>query len=64
MTFDTLRASRKKARIGLRELARHLVMSPQYLSDLETGKRGSQNAITRAAAGLREMVKARKAGGK
>ena len=61
MTADTLRARRKKARIGLRELARHLVISPQYLSDLETGKRGSQAAIARAAAGLRVLVRARKA---
>lgn len=45
---QTLRAERKRARFGLREVAREMAISAPYLHDLEHGRRAwTQELIDR-----------------
>jgi predicted transcriptional regulator len=56
-----LRARRKLAGLGLRQLARSLELSPSYISDIERGKRNATQAIVEVYAA---MVPKRRAPGK
>lgn len=49
---QSLRASRKRAGISLREVARRLSFSAGYISDIEFGKRACPESIQRAYNGF------------
>ena len=62
-TVPQLTRARKRANIGLRELAAALGISAPYLCDLEKGRRNGEKAqeqIERAVAVLREIAAARR----